>query len=380
MNIPGYTLRQLLEAGVHFGHRTDRWNPRMEPYIYGARGGIHVIDLTQTVPMLHQALVAIHECVAKGGRLLMVATKPQAREPVRQAAERGQQFYINNRWLGGTLTNWKTISASIRRLETLENTLDNPASGLGKKERLQLERQRHKVDIALGGIRHMGRLPDMLFVIDVNEKRIAVAEARKMGIPVVAVVDTNSDPTDIDYPIPGNDDASRSISLYCDLVLRTLLDALEVQLGSVEADPGEDESAGAHTVPDAEPDGTETPADAAPDATGTPPEAAPDPIAVQADSAPDAEGAAPVAEPEAVEPEAAAPVAEPEAADESEPVAEETTEAADETGEATPEDTDEVAPEEAEATAPEETGEVAPAEDGAEAPEDPDSGDAEKSK
>lgn len=238
MNIPHFTMRQLLEAGVHFGHRTDRWNPKMAPYIYGERGGIHIIDLTQTVPLLHQALVAIHQCVAKGGRLLMVATKPQAREPIRQAAISGQQFYINNRWLGGTLTNWKTVSASISRLVDLEKTLNDHEAGFSKKERLQLERQRDKVEMALGGIRNMGTLPDMLFVVDVNEKRIAVAEARKIGIPVVAIVDTNSDPTGIDYPIPGNDDATRAVSLYCDLILGTLIDALEVQLGSQMEDPG----------------------------------------------------------------------------------------------------------------------------------------------
>lgn len=239
MNIPHINMRQLLEAGVHFGHRTDRWNPKMAPYIYGDRGGIHIIDLTQTVPMLHQALVAIHQCVAKGGRLLMVATKPQAREPIRRAAESGQQFYINNRWLGGTLTNWKTVSASISRLKELEKKLDNPEAGFSKKERLQLERQRDKTEAALGGIRNIGTLPDMLFVIDVNDKRIAVAEARKIGIPVVAIVDTNSDPTGIDFPIPGNDDATRAVSLYCDLILSTLIDALEVQLGGSMEDPGE---------------------------------------------------------------------------------------------------------------------------------------------
>ncbi len=248
MNIPEFTMRQLLEAGVHFGHRTDRWNPRMATYIYGVRGGIHVIDLTQTVPLLHQALVAIHRCVAKGGRLLLVATKSQAREPVRQSAERGQQFYINNRWLGGTLTNWKTVSNSIKRLETLERTLENPAAGFAKKERLKLERQRNKVDAALGGIRQMGSVPEMLFVIDVNEERLAIAEAQKLGIPVVAVVDTNSDPTGIDYPVPGNDDATRAVTFYCDLVLRVLLDALEEQLGGMVPDLGEVEQTPAEPV------------------------------------------------------------------------------------------------------------------------------------
>ena len=238
MNIPHFTMRQLLEAGVHFGHKTDRWNPRMEPYIYGSRAGIHVIDLTQTVPLLHQALLAVHKCVANGGRLLLVATKPQARDLIRQTAEQGQQYFINNRWLGGTLTNWKTVSNSIRRLDALEKTLASPDAGFAKKERLGMERQLRKLQAGLGGIREMGSVPDMLFVIDVNQERLAIAEARKIGIPVAAVVDTNSDPTGVDFPIPGNDDASRAVALYCDLVLRTLVDALEVQLGAYGEDLG----------------------------------------------------------------------------------------------------------------------------------------------
>ena len=239
MNLPNYSLRQLLEAGVHFGHRTDRWNPRMESYIYGNRGGIHVIDLTQTVPLLDRALAAIHRCVAKEGRVLLVATKQQARDVVRETAVGGQQFYVNTRWLGGTLTNWNTVSNSIRRLENLERTLSNPDAGFVKKERLRLNRQLRKLEAGLGGIRDMKRVPDMLFVIDVNEERLAIAEAIKMRIPVVAVVDSNADPTGIDYPIPGNDDAFRSIQFYCDVLLRTLADAVEVQLRNRGGDIGE---------------------------------------------------------------------------------------------------------------------------------------------
>ena len=237
MQIPEYSMRQLLEAGVHFGHRTDRWNPLMAPYIYGARSGIHVIDLTQTVPLLHQALVAIHQCVAKGGRLLMVGTKSQARVPVRETAEQGQQFYIDNRWLGGTLTNWKTVSGSLDRLDRLEQMLDKPDAGFAKKERLRLERHRDKLRVALGGIRKMKEkgIPEMLFVIDVKQERLAIQEAIKTKIPVAAIVDTNCDPTGIDYPIPGNDDASRAVVLYCDLVLRVLLDAVGEQLASISS-------------------------------------------------------------------------------------------------------------------------------------------------
>ena len=209
----------------------------MAPYIYGARSGIHVIDLTQTVPLLHQALVAIHQCVAKGGRLLMVGTKSQARVPVRETAEQGQQFYIDNRWLGGTLTNWKTVSGSLDRLDRLEQMLDKPDAGFAKKERLRLERQRDKLRVALGGIRKMKEkgIPEMLFVIDVKQERLAIQEAIKTKVPVVAVVDTNCDPTGIDYPIPGNDDASRAVALYCDLVLRVLLDAVGEQLASISS-------------------------------------------------------------------------------------------------------------------------------------------------
>jgi len=238
VNLPQYSLRQLLEAGVHFGHRTDRWNPRMAPFIYGERAGIHIFDLTQTLPLLDAALTAVHRCVAKEGRLLLVATKPQARDLVRETAVAGQQFYVNTRWLGGTLTNWSTVSNSIRRLDNLERTLSNPDAGFVKKERLRLGRQLRKLEAGLGGIRQMKRTPDMLFVIDVNAERLAVREAQKKGVPVVAVVDSNCDPAGIDYPIPGNDDASRAIRFYCDVLLRTLADAVEEQLRRRGGDAG----------------------------------------------------------------------------------------------------------------------------------------------
>ena len=257
LQLPHYTLRQLLEAGVHFGHRTDRWNPRMEPYLYGERGGIHIIDLTQTVPLLDRALGAVHRCVAKEGRVLLVATKAQAREVVRNTAVGGQQFYVNTRWLGGTLTNWNTVSNSIRRLENLERTLSNPDAGFVKKERLRLNRQLRKLEAGLGGIRDMKRVPDMLFVIDVNEERLAVNEAIKLGIPVIAIVDSNADPTGIDYPIPGNDDASRAIQFYCDILLRTLADAVEEQLRSRGGDIGEKVDVGLGDSANAEPSGGE---------------------------------------------------------------------------------------------------------------------------
>ncbi|MGB0498313.1 MAG: 30S ribosomal protein S2, partial [Rubricella sp.] len=213
MALPEFTLRQLLEAGVHFGHQTHRWNPRMGSYIYGERNGIHIMDLTQTVPLLDQALQVVQQTVAKGGRILFVGTKRQAQKAVAEAAERSAQYYMNHRWLGGTLTNWKTVSNSISRLKELDERLDGGAEGLTKKERLQLDREREKLTASLGGIREMGGVPDLIFVIDTNKEDLAVAEARKLGIPVVAVLDTNSDPTGIDYPIPGNDDAARAIAL-----------------------------------------------------------------------------------------------------------------------------------------------------------------------
>lgn len=227
MALPDFSMRQLLEAGAHFGHRTQRWNPKMSPFIFGARNDIHIIDLTQTVPLLHQALVALRDVAAGGGRILFVGTKRQASEPVAAAAKRCAQYYVNHRWLGGTLTNWQTISNSIKRLRSIEETLGSAqGSGLTKKELLGLLRERDKLERSLGGIKEMGGLPNMLFVIDTNKESIAVAEARKLGIPVTAIVNSNSDPDGITYPIPGNDDAARALSLYCDLVARAIIDGL----------------------------------------------------------------------------------------------------------------------------------------------------------
>ncbi len=243
MAIPEFTMRQLLEAGVHFGHQTQRWNPKMAPFIYGKRNGIHIIDLTQTVPMLDQALNAVHDTVAKGGRVLFVGTKRQAQQPIAEAAEKSAQYYMNHRWLGGTLTNWKTISNSIKRMQALEEQLEGATEGLTKKELLGMTRELEKLRAALGGIRDMGGVPDLLFVIDVNREALAVAEANKLGIPVVAVVDTNCSPDGVDYIIPGNDDAARAIRLYCDLAARAALEGMTAQLGAAGVDLGEMEEA-----------------------------------------------------------------------------------------------------------------------------------------
>jgi small subunit ribosomal protein S2 len=247
MSLPAFNMRQLLEAGVHFGHQSHRWNPKMSTYIFGARNNIHIIDLAQTVPLMHQALVKVSEVVAQGGRVLFVGTKRQASEAIADAAKRSAQYYINHRWLGGTLTNWKTISQSIRRLRQLDETLAGEAKGRTKKEMLQLTRDRDSLNKALGGIKDMGGLPDLLFVIDTNKEQIAIAEAKKLGIPIVAVVDTNCDPDGIDFMVPGNDDAGRAITLYCDLVARAAIDGIErgqagtgVDVGAAEAPPTED--------------------------------------------------------------------------------------------------------------------------------------------
>ena len=227
MALPDFSMRQLLEAGVHFGHQTHRWNPRMQRYIYGDRNGIHILDLTQTVPLLHQALVAVRDCVSKGGRVLFVGTKRQAQGAIADAAERSAQFFMNHRWMGGTLTNWTTVSQSIQRLKKLDEQLNSEALGFTKKERLQLERQREKLQLTLGGIRELGGKPDMLFVIDTNKEELAIQEANKLKIPVIAVLDTNSSPDGISYPIPGNDDAARAIALYCDLAALAALDGMQ---------------------------------------------------------------------------------------------------------------------------------------------------------
>jgi small subunit ribosomal protein S2 len=263
MALPEFSLRQLLEAGVHFGHQTARWNPRMSEYIYGDRNGIHIIDLTQTVPLLDQALHAVRETVAKGGRVLFVGTKRQAQRSVAEAAEKCAQYYMNHRWLGGTLTNWKTVSQSIARLKSIDEQMAEGAEGLTKKERLGMEREQQKLQASLGGIREMGGVPDLLFVIDVNKEDLAIAEARKLGIPVVAVVDTNCSPEGVDHVIPGNDDAARAISLYCDLVSRAALDGMSAQLGAAGVDVGALEEAALEEAAleeaTAEREGAETP-------------------------------------------------------------------------------------------------------------------------
>ncbi|MDR0808564.1 MAG: 30S ribosomal protein S2 [Gemmobacter sp.] len=243
MALPEFSMRQLLEAGVHYGHQTQRWNPKMGEYIYGDRNGIHIIDLTQTVPMLDQALKVVRDTVAKGGRILFVGTKRQAQKPVAEAAEKCAQYYMNHRWLGGTLTNWKTVSQSIQRLKQFDELQANGAEGLTKKERLNMEREQAKLTASLGGIREMGGLPDLLFIIDVGKEDLAIAEAKKLGIPVVAVVDTNCSPKGVDYVIPGNDDAARAIGLYCDLVARAALDGMSAQLGAAGVDLGALEAA-----------------------------------------------------------------------------------------------------------------------------------------
>ncbi len=239
MNLPSFNIRTLLEAGVHFGHQTHRWNPLMDEYIYGSKNGIHILDLTQTVVMLDAALSEIHKLVAKGGSILFVGTKRQAQQPIGDAASKCAQYYINYRWLGGTLTNWNTVSNSILRLKDLESFDESQLALFTKKERLNIEKEHQKLNLSLGGIRDMKNIPDMLFVVDTNKESIAIKEAKKIGIPVVAVLDSNSSTDGVDFPIPGNDDASRAISLYCDLVSKTILDAMESQLGSAGIDLGE---------------------------------------------------------------------------------------------------------------------------------------------
>lgn len=236
-----FTLRDLLEAGVHFGHHPRRWNPKMAPYIYGERNKVHIIDLQITAPLLHRALKAITEVVAKGGRILFVGTKRQASQKIAEAAKACGQYYINHRWLGGTLTNWSTISKSIKKLEDFETKLSGEASGLTKKEALRLSREKLKLDLALGGIRSMGGRPDLVVVIDTNKEAIAIEEAAKLNIPVVAVLDTNSSPEGITYPVPGNDDAGKAIDLYCKLFVEAVLQGLQVELSHHDKDLGDAE-------------------------------------------------------------------------------------------------------------------------------------------
>jgi small subunit ribosomal protein S2 len=254
MALPAFNMRQLLEAGCHFGHQAHRWNPKMAPFIFGSRNNIHIVDLAQTVPLLHQALVKVSDTVAKGGRVLFVGTKRNASEGIAEAAKRSAQYYMNHRWLGGTLTNWKTISASIRRLRRLDEMLSGEPKGRTKKELLELTRDRDTLNKSLGGIKEMGGLPELLFVIDTNKEAIAIAEARKLGIPIIAIIDTNCNPDGIDFPIPGNDDAGRAISLYCDLIARACIDGIErsqttggVDVGAMENPPTEALPAGKPT-------------------------------------------------------------------------------------------------------------------------------------
>ena len=252
MALPSFTMRQLLEAGVHFGHHTRRWNPKMGPYLFGVRNGIHIIDLEQTVPMLDQAVKAVRDVAASGGRVLFVGTKRAASDKIADAAKRCGQYYVNHRWLGGMLTNWKTISNSIKRLRDIEEKLGGEAQGLTKKELLMMTRDRDKLERALGGIKDMGGQPDILVVIDTNKEALAVKEANKLGIPVVAVLDSNSSPEGITYPVPGNDDAIRAIQLYCDLFSGAVLDGLQQEAISSGRDIGEAEELPAEQLPAAE--------------------------------------------------------------------------------------------------------------------------------
>ncbi|MEM1364886.1 MAG: 30S ribosomal protein S2 [Pseudomonadota bacterium] len=293
MALPDYSIRQLLEAGSHFGHQTHRWNPKMKPFIFGERNGIHILDLAQSVPMLNQALQAVHDTVAKGGRVLFVGTKRQASEIIADAAQRSAQYYVNARWLGGMLTNWKTISNSIARLRKLEELLADDSASYTKKERLNLTRELEKLERALGGIKDMGGTPDLLFVIDTNKEAIAIQEARRLNIPVAAILDSNSNPDGIAYPIPGNDDAARAIALYCDLVAKAALSGIAKQQGAMGVDMGAQEVVQEQTI-------LEPVAETAPVAEEPAVEAAPEAEAA-AEEAPAAEGAifaAPEGEPD----------------------------------------------------------------------------------
>ncbi len=251
MALPTFTMRQMLEAGVHFGHVTRRWDPKMEEFIFGTRQGVHILDLQQTVPMLYRAMQAVNEVVAAGGRVLWVGTKRQAGQPVAEASKRCGQYYVNHRWLGGMMTNWKTISNSIRRLKTLEEQLsesNEEITGLTKKEMLKLTREHEKLDRSLGGIKDMGGLPDIVFVLDTNKESIAVAEANKLGIPVIGILDSNSNPSGIDYPIPGNDDSIRAINFYCDMIAGSVLSGIQTEMAVSGADIGELEVAPAEDL------------------------------------------------------------------------------------------------------------------------------------
>ncbi|MDB5505696.1 MAG: hypothetical protein JWR75_334 [Devosia sp.] len=238
MALPDFSIRQLLEAGVHFGHQKHRWNPKMERFIFGTRNDIHILDLAQTVPMLSRALQLISDTVADGGRVLFVGTKRQAAPLVAEAARQSAQYFVNSRWLGGTLTNWQTISNSIARLRTLEAQEQQGVEGLTKKERLMLSREKERLETDLGGIKDMGNLPSLLFIIDTNKEANAIKEARRLNIPVIAIVDSNSDPDTVDYAIPGNDDAARALELYCSLIAKAAIDGIARSSSSLGADLG----------------------------------------------------------------------------------------------------------------------------------------------
>jgi small subunit ribosomal protein S2 len=252
MALPDFSMRQLLEAGAHFGHQSHRWNPKMLPYIFGTRNNIHIIDLAQTVPMLYRALQAVSDTVAAGGRVLFVGTKRQAQDSIADAAKRSAQYYVNSRWLGGMLTNWKTISGSIQRLRKVDEILGGGATGLTKKERLMLSREKEKLEKALGGIKDMGGVPDLIFVIDTNKEQLAIKEAQRLGIPVAAIVDTNCDPDGITFPVPANDDAGRAIALYCELIARAALDGISRGQGDLGVDIGASEAPMVEELPAAD--------------------------------------------------------------------------------------------------------------------------------
>ncbi len=254
MAMPDFTLRQLLEAGVHFGHHTRRWNPRMAPFLFGVRNQVHIIDLQQTVPMLDRALRAVRDITAAGGRVLFVGTKRAAAEHVAEAAQRCGQYYVNHRWLGGMLTNWKTITGSIKRLRQIDEMLAGDTQGLTKKEVLDITRDREKLERALGGIKEMGGLPDILFIIDTNKEKLAVEEANKLGIPVIAILDSNSDPEGVTFPIPGNDDAIRAITLYCELISGAVLDGISQEMVASGRDIGAAEEFVPEIMPEVAPD------------------------------------------------------------------------------------------------------------------------------
>ena len=298
MALPDFSMRQLLESGAHFGHQTHRWNPKMDKFIFGSRSNIHIIDLSQSIPLLHQALVKVREVAAGGGRILFVGTKRQASDPIAVAAKRCAQYYVNHRWLGGTLTNWRTVSGSLARLREVDGLLAGEGQGRTKKELLQMTRERDKLELSLGGIKDMGGIPDLMFVIDTNKEAIAILEARKLNIPVIAILDTNCNPDGITYPIPGNDDAARAIQLYCDLLADSILDGLAAGQSAAGVDLGASEAPMEPTLA----------RQLTPEPVAEPAVSAPEAAALEAEMTAAAESEAPVA----VEPETTAVAVEPE--------------------------------------------------------------------